>query len=329
MRLDQINDLLNRDAARPIPQAAAAAMRLANVTPDLARRLHRHATGEIGFLADLLLVLYRQVQLQNQNPLQTDCQSTAHLQTGPIDTQTAARPFLHHKFKFPSEENITTGSIVSRRRFIKSGSLLLAAPAILRTNRASAQNKVFKIGLVSPLTGPLARFGEAQDWIIAGIQEAINGLANNGAPVRIELIAKDRQSNPNRAAEVASALILNDGVNLILTKDTPDTTNPVCDQAELNEIPCISPIARGSPGSLAAAAIRKWGSTIPITSSGGWKTSSPTSPRSGTSRVRRRRSAGCFPMMPMAMPGATRRSVCRGRWRRRALNGSIPVVISR
>ena len=135
---------------------------------------------------------------------------------------------------------MTSGSTFSRRRFIRNGSLFLAAPAILRTTRASAQDKVFKIGLVSPLTGPLAGFGEAQDWIIAGIQDAINGLTNNGAPVKIELIAKDSQSNPNRAAEVASSLILEDGVNMILTKDTPDTTNPVCDQAELNEIPCIS-----------------------------------------------------------------------------------------
>lgn len=60
-------------------------------------------------------------------------------------------------------ENMTSGSTVSRRRFIKTGSLFVAAPAILRATRASAQDKVFKIGLVSPLTGPLAGFGEAQD----------------------------------------------------------------------------------------------------------------------------------------------------------------------
>lgn len=58
---------------------------------------------------------------------------------------------------------MTSGSTVSRRRFIKTGSLFVAAPAILRATRASAQDKVFKIGLVSPLTGPLAGFGEAQD----------------------------------------------------------------------------------------------------------------------------------------------------------------------
>ncbi len=135
---------------------------------------------------------------------------------------------------------MTIQTTVTRRRFIKSGSLFLAAPAVLRATRASAQDAVFKIGLVSPLTGPLAGFGEAQDWIIAGLQDAIAGLTNNGAPVKIEIIAKDSQSNPNRAAEVASELILSDGVNMIITKDTPDTTNPVADQCELNEIPCIS-----------------------------------------------------------------------------------------
>jgi branched-chain amino acid transport system substrate-binding protein len=135
---------------------------------------------------------------------------------------------------------MTIHTTVTRRRFIKSGSVFLAAPAVLRATRASAQDAVFKIGLVSPLTGPLAGFGEAQDWIIAGLQDAINGLTNNGKPVKIEIIAKDSQSNPNRASEVASELILNDGVNMIITKDTPDTTNPVADQCELNEIPCIS-----------------------------------------------------------------------------------------
>ena len=128
----------------------------------------------------------------------------------------------------------------TRRKFVQTGGALLAAPALLKATRASAQDAVFKIGMVTPLTGPLAGFGEAQDWIIAGVQDKINGMQNNGKPVKIQLIAKDSQSNPNRAAEVAQELILQDQVNLIITKDTPDTTNPVCDQAELNEIPCIS-----------------------------------------------------------------------------------------
>ena len=59
-------------------------------------------------------------------------------------------------------------------------------------------------------------------------------------PVPVEIIQKDSQSNPNRAAEVATELIEKDGVKLLLGKDTPDTTNPVADQAELNGVPCIT-----------------------------------------------------------------------------------------
>jgi len=131
-------------------------------------------------------------------------------------------------------------NLITRRRLLKTGSAFIAAPSILRVTRASAQDAVFKIGMVSPLTGPLAGFGEAQDWIIAGLQESIAGLTNNGKPVKIEIIAKDSQSNPNRAAEVAGELITSDQVNLLLAKDTPDTTNPAADQAELNGVPCIS-----------------------------------------------------------------------------------------
>ena len=58
--------------------------------------------------------------------------------------------------------------------------------------------------------------------------------------MQIQIIAKDSQSNPNRAAEVAQELILNDGIHLMLTHATPDTSNPVADQREMNEIPCIS-----------------------------------------------------------------------------------------
>ena len=129
---------------------------------------------------------------------------------------------------------------ITRRKLMAGAATAVAAPAILRVSRAFAADDTFKIGLVSPLTGPLAGFGEAQGWIMDGLKDAIGSLKNNGKPVKIQIIAKDSQSNPNRAAEVASDLILKDGVKLLLAKDTPDTTNPAADQAELNGVPCIS-----------------------------------------------------------------------------------------
>ena len=148
---------------------------------------------------------------------------------------------LHKNSEFGSrEETMPIDLTINRRKLLQTGSALVAAPAVLRGRRAIAADGTFKIGLVSPLTGPLAGFGEAQDWIIAGLKDAMAGITNGGNPVKIEVIAKDSQSNPNRAAEVAGELINNDAVNLIITKDPPDTTNPVADQAELNGVPCIS-----------------------------------------------------------------------------------------
>ncbi len=66
------------------------------------------------------------------------------------------------------------------------------------------------------------------------------GLVSGGKTYPVQIISKDSQSSGNRAAEVASELILGDKVDLILASATPDTTNPVADQAEVNEVPCIT-----------------------------------------------------------------------------------------
>lgn len=50
-----------RDGAPEIPDEQADAMRAKAVTDDLARRLHQHATEEMGYLAEFLPILYRQV----------------------------------------------------------------------------------------------------------------------------------------------------------------------------------------------------------------------------------------------------------------------------
>ncbi|MEL6700365.1 MAG: ABC transporter substrate-binding protein, partial [Pseudomonadota bacterium] len=134
-----------------------------------------------------------------------------------------------------------TTSTWSRRRFLASSATALAAPAILTAGRAYADNPVIKVGHVSPRTGPLAGFAEADDYVLNAVQAAMSaGLENNGKTYAVEIISKDSQSNPNRAAEVAADLILGDEVDLIVAASTPDTVNPVSDQAEINEVPCIT-----------------------------------------------------------------------------------------
>jgi branched-chain amino acid transport system substrate-binding protein len=121
---------------------------------------------------------------------------------------------------------------LNRRTILKASAGIMATPAVLR--RAYAAD-VFKIGKVGPVTGPIAGFGEATSWVVDGLKEVMAKL-----PVPVEIIQKDSQSSPNRAAEVTTELIEKDKVKMLLTKGTPDTVNPVSDQAELNGIPCIS-----------------------------------------------------------------------------------------
>jgi len=130
---------------------------------------------------------------------------------------------------------------IDRRSVIAGGLGLVAAPAVLRVIPAHAQSKTIKLGLVSPHTGPLAGFGEADAFILDQVKTTLGkGLAVGGKTYPIEIVAKDSQSSGTRAAEVASELILRDKVDLLLAQGAPDTTNPVADQAEVNEVPCVT-----------------------------------------------------------------------------------------
>ena len=136
----------------------------------------------------------------------------------------------------------------SRRSFLAGTGALVATPAILTSTRSYAANKTLKVGYVHPKTGPLAGFAEADDFIIEGINKIFaGGLQNNGSSWNVEIITRDSQSNPNRGAEVAADLILRDEVDIIMAAGTPDTTNPVADQAEINEVPCITTDAPWQP----------------------------------------------------------------------------------
>src|ERR1700710_2343754 len=130
---------------------------------------------------------------------------------------------------------------IDRRTLIKSGAAAIAIPALLDANSASAQSRAIKIGHVSPRTGPLAGFGEADTFILEQVRGILaKGVAVGGKTYPVEIVSKDSQSSGSRASEVASELILGDKVDLILASAAPDTTNPVADQAEVNEVPCLT-----------------------------------------------------------------------------------------
>jgi len=126
---------------------------------------------------------------------------------------------------------------------------ILALIALLSVTIVHAQEgRAIKIGYVSPQTGPLAAFGEADQYVLDTVTELLaEGIQIGDTTHPVEILVRDSQSDPNRAAEVAADLILTDEVDLILVASTPETTNPVSDQCEIYEVPCISTVAPWQP----------------------------------------------------------------------------------
>jgi branched-chain amino acid transport system substrate-binding protein len=133
---------------------------------------------------------------------------------------------------------------MNRRQFSQGATAIAATSALPWAHAAD----VVKIGYVSPQTGPLAPFGEADRWVIEQMKTAFkDGLTIGGKKHEVQIVLKDSQSNPNRAGEVANDLILKDKVALMLTAGTPETANPVSDACELNSVPCISSVVPWQP----------------------------------------------------------------------------------
>ncbi|MFC7573616.1 ABC transporter substrate-binding protein [Klenkia terrae] len=115
--------------------------------------------------------------------------------------------------------------------------------------RGGEDGSTLTIGYVTPQTGPLAAFGEADSFVVDQMTDyfADNPLELGGTSYDVEIVVKDTQSDSVRAGEVTAELINDDGADLILAASTPDTVNPVADQCEANGVPCITTAAPWQP----------------------------------------------------------------------------------
>jgi branched-chain amino acid transport system substrate-binding protein len=95
-----------------------------------------------------------------------------------------------------------------------------------------------KIGYVTPRSGPLAAFGEADTFVVAAMSAALGA--------NVEIIDKDAESDPAKAGEVTQELI-SEGVDVILAGGTPDISVPVAATCDLGEVPCITMNAPWQP----------------------------------------------------------------------------------
>jgi branched-chain amino acid transport system substrate-binding protein len=151
---------------------------------------------------------------------------------------------------------VTDQASVGRRQFLQLaglsgavvglGGVLAGCKTTARTGQAGG--RTIKLGYVTPKTGSLAGFGEADDYVLGAMRDIFKGgLQLGGRSYPIAIVPKDTQSDANRAAAVAGDLINNDKVDVVLVSSTPETTNPVSGQCEANGVPCISTVAPWQP----------------------------------------------------------------------------------
>jgi branched-chain amino acid transport system substrate-binding protein len=150
---------------------------------------------------------------------------------------------------------------MTRRAFLGAAGVagLSACSSSLKPSGPAASSSSGS-GVVSPQTGPVSIFGQPNAYVLGKVRSALaKGLTIGGKKYSVEIIAKDSQSSSSGAATAASQLIQQDAVNFLIATSTPDTTNPVTEQAEASGVPCLNTIcpweqwyysSSGSPNTL-------------------------------------------------------------------------------
>jgi branched-chain amino acid transport system substrate-binding protein len=138
-----------------------------------------------------------------------------------------------------------TGHRPTRREFLgtAAGAAALAFPAVLR-----AQAPTFKIGVVHPITGPLAEPGQAcrlgaqmaADSInAAGGIKALNGM-------KLELVLGDTQTKPD-VGRTEAERVINQGAQMLMGSFDSGSTQAMVPVVQQRRIPFLVDIAAADP----------------------------------------------------------------------------------
>jgi branched-chain amino acid transport system substrate-binding protein len=143
---------------------------------------------------------------------------------------------------------------LDRRRFLRLAGLAGAGLGLgsslsgcnvlgLNERAAGPRGRTITIGFVSPQSGQLAAFGEADNYVLGQVRERLaDGLEMGGNTYPVDIVVGDSQSDPDRAQQVATSLIGRQ-IDMMVVASTPEITNPVASLCESNGVPCISTIA--------------------------------------------------------------------------------------
>src|SRR5439155_12822278 len=103
-----------------------------------------------------------------------------------------------------AEQELLGGSSaerIDRRRLLKralGASAALGLAPYVATTRAFGSTRTVKIGWVSPLTGPLASFGEANKYTVGEMQKLFGkGIRVGKNTFPVQILLRDSQSSAN------------------------------------------------------------------------------------------------------------------------------------
>ena len=140
---------------------------------------------------------------------------------------------------------------VTRRDFLKKMGVTAGAigisstfPKLLKPVRAATKDHIL-VGRPLPITGPVGAFAESSPWLD---NKALADINKDGGiyikefgkklPLKVKIV--DTESNPTKAAEMASKLILRDKIDIMYVSATPATVSPVAGVCERQKMPSIS-----------------------------------------------------------------------------------------
>ena len=135
---------------------------------------------------------------------------------------------------------------LTRRKLLRTtaaGAAVVGFPLPLR-----AQPKTFKIGVIHPVTGPLAEPGQACRLGAQMAADAINaagGIKGKGG-VRLELLVGDTQTKPENG-RVEAERVVQQGAQMLLGSFDSGSTNAMVSVAQQRRVPFLVDIAAADP----------------------------------------------------------------------------------
>ncbi len=139
------------------------------------------------------------------------------------------------------EETTTTTAAPATTTTAAPATTTTAAPASTTTSASAEKGREVKVGVISPITGPLAIFAIADKWGIDLTREFLGDemVLGDGKLHKVSWLLRDTQSDDSRASQVTADLILNDKADLLSVGGSPTTAVPAAVQAETNGTPIL------------------------------------------------------------------------------------------